>query len=331
VKAVPAGGFVKIVGMNEAEQVDPADHERAFFRQPAWQRAIVLAAGSVTHFLVAFALVFVALAAVGLPRVVDGQLVASNAIAEVTEGSPAQLAGLRPGDRVVAVDGVTTADFQSVREAVLPRAGETLQLRVERDGRIRDLRVTLAATNPDGQPQGYLGIAPAPVVERLTPGRALVGTLAGEWSVPRLVALNVRGLVSAFSPGSIAAWLAQVGDAGPRSPEGPTSLVGAAQIAGALGESGDIAAFLMLLASLNIVLGLLNLLPLPPLDGGHLAVLAVEEGVNRVRRVRGRPATWRVNPAVITPLALAVLLFFTVLTVTAVYIDITKPASGLLQ
>jgi membrane-associated protease RseP (regulator of RpoE activity) len=331
VKVIPAGGFVKIVGMNEVEDIDQADAERAFHRQSAWKRAIVLAAGSVTHFLVAFVLVFVALAVVGVPRVVDGQLVASNEITKVTAGSPAEGAGLRAGDMVMAVDGVPTPDFESVRDAILPRAGETVTITIERDGDTRNVSVAIAAENPEGERQGFLGVAPAPVVERLPVGEALAGAVVGEWSVPRLVALNVQGLAVAFSPDSIAAWLGQVGEEGPRLPEGPTSLVGAAQVAGALGDAGEFTAFLMLLASLNIVLGLLNMLPLPPLDGGHLAVLLVEESVNAVRRRRGRPGVWRVNPAVITPLALAVLLFFTALTVTAVYIDITKPASGLLQ
>ena len=88
---------------------------------------------------------------------------------------------------------------------------------------------------------------------------------------------------------------------------------------------------LLLLASLNIVLATLNMLPLPPLDGGHVAVLAVEQAVNAVRRLRGLPADWSLDPSVITPLALAVIILFGMLSLTAIYIDIVNPASNLLQ
>jgi len=88
---------------------------------------------------------------------------------------------------------------------------------------------------------------------------------------------------------------------------------------------------LALLAQLNIILGTLNLLPLPPLDGGHLAVLGVEETVNGVRRLGNKSPTWRLDPAVLTPLALVVILFLVTLGVTALYADITKPVSELLQ
>ena len=88
---------------------------------------------------------------------------------------------------------------------------------------------------------------------------------------------------------------------------------------------------LFLLALLNITLGTLNMLPLPPLDGGHVAVLLIEQSVNGVRRLRGRSANWHLDPSVITPVALAVILFFVVLSVTALYVDIVKPASDLLQ
>ncbi len=88
---------------------------------------------------------------------------------------------------------------------------------------------------------------------------------------------------------------------------------------------------LFFFGAINVVLAAFNLIPLPPLDGGHLAVLATEESVNAVRRWRGRPGTWRLHPSVLMPLAFAVILLFVVLSLTALYVDIVKPASGLLQ
>ncbi len=103
------------------------------------------------------------------------------------------------------------------------------------------------------------------------------------------------------------------------------------QTVNALGQSGDVFNVLLLMALLNITLGTLNMLPLPPLDGGHLAVLAIEESVNGVRRLRGRSASWRLDPAFVTPIALMVILFFVVLSLTALFYDLVKPASDLLQ
>jgi membrane-associated protease RseP (regulator of RpoE activity) len=88
---------------------------------------------------------------------------------------------------------------------------------------------------------------------------------------------------------------------------------------------------LLLLVQLEIVIGALNLLPLPPFDGGHLAVLGVEWMVNAVRRARGMTGDWQVDPASLMPLTLAVLLILGLFALTAFYVDIVNPASELIQ
>jgi hypothetical protein len=125
-------------------------------------------------------------------------------------------------------------------------------------------------------------------------GPAFSETVAGDLSLWHLTRETMLGLVQRAVARGLAAWLGTVPGDTPRSAEGPVSLVGIGQAVNALGGQGDIFAILIILASLNVVLGVLNMLPLPPLDGGHLAVLAVEEGVNGVRRLRGRrPASAR--------------------------------------
>ncbi len=327
VKAIPAGGFVKIVGMSDAEEVDPADSGRTFREQAAWKRTIVLVAGSATHFVVAAGLVFAALAFVGLP---DPDAPATNTIEVVVEGSPADRAGVALGDRITAVDGRPTPDFDAVRDALAGRAGETVALRLERDGGERELSVQLASQLPDGTAGAFLGVGPAAVVRTLPVGEALRSTVSGDLSIFSIAVANLRGLGQAFSPAALAEWFGSVDDPGPRQADGPVSLVGVGQTVNALGQSGDVFNVLLLLALLNITLGTLNMLPLPPLDGGHLAVLLIEEGVNGVRRLRGRSASWRLDPSVVTPIALAVILFFVVLSLTALYVDLVKPASDLL-
>jgi membrane-associated protease RseP (regulator of RpoE activity) len=324
VKAIPAGGFVRIVGMHAFEDIDPADRGRTFYEQAAWKRVIVLVAGSFTHFIVAAVLIFFGLIAVGVP-------ILSNSVGMVSDDSPAAAAGLAESDTIVAVDGRPTPTFEDVREAIAPLGGETVTLTLERAGATRDVSVDVAPQTPDGRDQGFLGVGPQPGVDRYGPVEAAIGTVRGDFSVPRLTALTVQGLVDVFSPAGLSRWFGQIGTDAPREADGPISVVGIGQAVGTLGASGDVFMVILILAQLNLVLGLLNMLPLPPLDGGHVATLAVEEGVNGVRRLRGTPGRWRLDPAVITPIALLVIVGFTVLFITALYLDIAKPVTDVFQ
>ncbi|HVM20315.1 MAG TPA: RIP metalloprotease [Egibacteraceae bacterium] len=328
VKAIPAGGFVKIIGMHHSEEIDPADRGRTFHEQAAWKRAIVLVSGSVTHFFLAAALIFGALAFIGLP---DPEAPPTNILEQVVADSPAAQAGLQPGDRVVAIDGAPTGDFEQVRDAIQGRAGESVEITLARDDREITTTATLATQMPDGTPGAFLGVGPRPVIERVPAGEALVSTVRGDLSIFNIAARNIEGLGTALSPSSLANWFRQVDEPGPRTADGPVSLVGVGQTVSALGRSGDIFNVLFLLALLNITLGTLNMLPLPPLDGGHFAVLLIEQGVNGVRKLRGKAGNWQLDPSVVTPIALAVIVFFVVLSLTALYVDIVKPASQLLE
>ena len=324
IKAIPAGGFVKIAGMSRYEEVDEADHGRLFYEQAAWKRVIVLAAGSATHFVLAFALIFAGYALLETPT-------ATNAIAAVEPGTPAAAAGLQAGDAITAIDGTPTTDFEAVRNRIEASPGETLTLTVERNGGIRTIDVTLAAQDPGGQRQGFLGVRPEGELVRLSPLQAVEETFTGELSAVELTRLTLVGIGEAFSPDTLAAFFGSVGSDEPRSVTDatPSSLIGASQLVSELGQAGQIFGVLTLLASLNVVFGTLNMLPLPPLDGGHVAVLAVEESVNGLRRLRGERRRWHLDPAVVTPIALAVILFLVVLQVTAIYLDITNPITGI--
>lgn len=327
VKLFPAGGFVKIIGMSAWEDTDPADAGRRFFEQPAWQRFIVLVAGSATHVVTAAVLLFVGLTAIGEPVVV-----VTNQIQRVVEDSPAEDAGLAEGDRIVAVDGQKTEEFAEVSELVTERGGETVPITVERDGSQLTLEVSLAERTSEGEEQGFLGVAPRSErrgQEAMSPGEAASSLVTGRWSLPNQAYLTVYGLGQAFSPDNLVAWVGSAEEGEERPAESLVSPVGIGQLVTSLGQDGDLFIVLVLLAHLNVVLGLVNLAPLPPLDGGHVAVLAVEESVNGARRLRGRVPDWRLNPAVLTPIALMVILVLVTLMVTAVYIDIVSPASEL--
>jgi membrane-associated protease RseP (regulator of RpoE activity) len=341
VKAIPAGGFVKIVGMTPWEEADPADDGRLFYQQPAWKRLIVLSAGSATHLVIALLLLVGALAFIGLPT---GE--ATTQVQAISADSPAAAAGLRPGDTITAVDGQPTATFDEVRAAVGDRFGDTVSLTVERRGDAVELEATLDVPHPDPEQAGvgFLGVAPRSVEEPLgvvdgtrvalfpSASEALLGE-GRDLSFAFLTTSTVDGLVQVFSLDGLGRFFGSLDGDEPRAADSVTSLVGAGQIVNEFGEQGDIFAVLLVLAQLNLVLGILNMLPLPPLDGGHVAVMAVEEAVNGVRRLRrgDRQPRFHLNPSVVTPIALAVIGFFLVLTTTALYLDITSPASQLLQ
>jgi membrane-associated protease RseP (regulator of RpoE activity) len=331
IKAIPAGGFVKIVGMSRYEEIDPAEGPRAFHTKPAWQRAIVLVAGSFTHFVLAVVLLFVAMGFFELPRLQDGAAVGSNEVTEVVEGSPADEAGLVQRDRIVAIDGVEITTFDEMRAAVAARGGEHVDLTFERDGSTRTVAVTLDTREVDGEQVGFIGLASDRLsYQEWSLPEAAAGVWVGEYSLPVQIERSVVGIAQVFTPDSLARWLSQADGDTPRTPDGPVSLVGAGQAASALADIGAFSSVIVLLAQLQIIIGMLNLLPLPPFDGGHLAVLAAESAVNGVRRRRGM-ADWQVDPRALMPLTLAVLLLFGLFALTAIYVDIVNPISEMIQ
>jgi membrane-associated protease RseP (regulator of RpoE activity) len=332
VKAVPAGGFVKIAGMNRYEEIDPADEARAFHAKPAWQRAIVLGAGSFTHFVLAAVLLFVAMGFFELPRLEGGVPVGSNEVTQVVADSPAGSAGLRQGDRIVAINDVAITTFDEMRDIVAASGGEQVSVTFERGGDTRTLSITLDTREVEGEEVGFIGLASDRIAsQRWTLSQAAAGVVTGEYSLPSQTARSLDGIAQVFTPDSLATWLQQADGETPRTADGPISLVGAGQAATALARIGAFSSVILLLAQLQIIIGTLNLLPLPPFDGGHLAVLAVESGVNAVRRRRGLSADWQVDPQALMPLTLAVLLLFGLFALTAMYVDIVNPISELIQ
>lgn len=327
VKWLPLGGFVKIVGMSPYEEFDEADRDRAYFSKPGWQRAIVICAGSITHFLIATILLFAALAFLGLPPDDEPPL---NSVQAVEPGSPADEAGLQTGDEIIAVNGEPTKNFPQLAERIEPRAGERVELTIRRGEQTREITVTLGE-HPEEPDRGFLGFRPQPPEpEPLGLADAAVATVSGELSLPRVTTVSIAGIAEALSPQGLADWFASF-DEEERAAEGPVSLVGAGQIVAELGSEGEIFGVLLMLVQLNIVLGTLNMLPLPPLDGGHFAVVLVEGGVNTFRRWRGRTEPYFVDPARLTPIALLVILFFGTIMLSALYLDLVQPASELVN
>ena len=286
IKALPLGGFVKITGMTTLEEVDPADEPRSFRNQPGWQRIIVLAAGSFMHFALAFFLLIVLASGLGLENsnttaigTVDSCVPASaaalnNQSCSASRGtSPAQLAGLKPGDKIIAIGGTPGAQLDAAR-CGHPRqqAGHPTPVVVQRDGTQQTLLVTPVAV--PGRRGSYLGIGNDPIFQRISPLRAV--TYAGS-AFGQVVTESVSAV--AKLPAALPNLFAK--DRAKTAAGQVSSVVGAGDTAGQvvaakIGWQSKVAFMLSIIISLNIFVGIFNLLPLLPLDGGHLAVIIYE-------------------------------------------------------
>ena len=298
------------------------DEGRFFADRPAWQRAIVLGAGSGMHFVQAFVLLFVGL-------LIFGQTAYVTKVSEFTSDSTAQSAGLQVGDQIVAINDTRIDSFDQARDLIASHPGVPLRLTVERDGTTTTVTATPSAqTDPNtGKTVGRLGFYPTPIAKPMPVGDALYETFVGPGSIPVQTGLTVVTLGKVFGPQGIGRIFSQVSGEAPRDTSGAVSIVGAA---GAAGEgTAQIGPFFLfaILASINVFVGIFNLVPLPPLDGGHLAVLGIESAVNGYRRRRGREANFKVDPRAIATVAVPVIVILLTVGIALMWLDVTNPIS----
>ena len=308
VKAIPLGGYVRIAGMNPMEEPAPEDRGRLFTSKPKWQRAIVLAAGAFTHFLLAFLLLGALVWFAGVP--VDRPAV--SAVVERLQGqtSPAAEAGLRTGDVILEIDG-DPVRYTTVSEHLTEHAGQEIEILVRRDGDVFMVEAAPVLATVDGEPQGRLGISISPEYVRAGP---VEGFVDAGGRLGQMVLASFEGMGRAFGPEGIG----RIGDSlfggQERTIEDPVGVVGIGRIAGQLVQAGLFGAILEMFAFFNVFVGILNILPLPPLDGGHLAVLGFEAAT-------GRP----VSPRVLAPITAVVAGFLILMTISLLYLDIAAP------
>lgn len=338
VKALWVGGFVKITGMTSMEDVDVAHEPRSFRAKPGWQRIIVLAAGSFMHFVLAMLLLFALALAIGqaylsntslvgsVASCVPGSVHALNSANPCTSGnlgkSPAELAGLKPGDRIVSVAGRPVGSWNQLHTVLASEpVGTSIPVVVRRAGRTVELPVTLAKV--PGRSVPYLGVDRAVVYRRSGffgswgyAGDQFANTLTSSVSA---IGRLPSALPDLFSANRSSTAAGQV-----------SSVVGVGEVTGdvvqaALPWQAKVTVVLFLVASLNIFVGAFNLLPLLPLDGGHLAVVIFERLRAWFNRLRGRPDPGLVDIQRLVPVSLlvfAVLVGFSTLLIAA---DIVNP------
>ncbi|MFA9444726.1 RIP metalloprotease [Egicoccus sp. AB-alg6-2] len=304
-------------------RITRGDRGRFFADRPAWQRAIVLVAGSVMHFVIAITVLLGMFLFLPMPT---GEI--GTTVEVVFEDGPAAEAGLQPGDRVLAVAGVRSDDFTQLREVIRERPEQPTEFVVERDGEQRTLTVTpVTATDEEtGERIGQVGFYPGEIYERYTVSRAIEETFVGPVGFVTIFVGSFVALGRVFSPSGLADMLAQASGTEERAVDGAVSLVGAASLAGQTsGTASGLLTLLLLIVSINIFIGIFNLAPLPPLDGGHLAVLAIERSVNAVRGLRGRAQDFTVDPRAVAAVAIPVLAILGTVFIALLWLDITNP------
>lgn len=307
------------------------DEGRFFHDRPAWQRAVVLASGSALHFLQAIALIFLGWLLIGPTVAIP--VIADFAEAETTDGqvleSAAEEAGLEVGDRIVSIDGQLLDDFEQVRGYVRDNPGRTLQVLVERqdeDGPVEVSVVPTTYTDPDtGEEVGLLGFFPRIESQPMDADEALYSTFVGEGSFTQMFTGTIGALGNVFGIEGIGNLWDQLSGQEERGVDGGISLVGATQAANSGVETFGPLFLFSLLASVNVFVGIFNALPLPPLDGGHLAVLGVEEAVNAKRRRSAEPADFKVDPRTLVGIAVPVIVFVAIISLGLLWLDITNP------
>ncbi len=338
VKAIPAGGFCDIAGMTSVEELEPDERDRAMFKQKTWKRVAVLFAGPGMNFVIGLVLIYAIAVVWGLPNLHPSAVIGQTACAasEIKQGQfekctgegPAAAAGIRAGDVVVKVGDTPVTDFSDMAAAVQKLHG-TVPIVIKRNGQTMTKYVDIAQRQrwvTDGQGgaklstigvMGVMGSEPGPVHYNLA--TAVPGTFAFTGNLSVLLGKSLVAI-----PTKIGALVHAIGG-GHRSLDTPISVVGASIIGGDTVDHGVWMAFWLFLAQLNFILGAINLVPLLPFDGGHIAIALFEKLRNMIRSARGMVAAAPVNYLKLMPATYVVLVLvvgYMLLTVTA---DVVNP------
>jgi membrane-associated protease RseP (regulator of RpoE activity) len=315
VKAIPAGGYVRIIGMSNVEEVDPADEDRTYRSKPYRHRLGVAVAGSTMHFILAGILLFTLYAAVGLPAyrpVVD----------YIAADSAAQQSDFRLGDRIVAVDGIPMSKWDDIPAYVETHGESQLVFTVVRKGTGERLDIPVRprkTVTPDGKEVPRIGIGPERYFQT-KPIPSAIGATVTE--MPDFMWDTIKALGGIFSPDGIANYGELLSGEGGDNTKRFLSPVGAARVAGEAVDNGW-GPVLLFLFAINVFVGIFNMVPLLPLDGGHVAIATYEKiaSVVKGRRVM-------VDVQRLMPITAAVLGLLVIMGLTALYLDIVRPVSG---
>jgi membrane-associated protease RseP (regulator of RpoE activity) len=371
-KAIPLGGYVKLVGMlppapdqdparvrtsntgifaqlvsdaraAEYEHVEPEDHDRLFYRLPWWKRVVIMGSGVTINLVIAFGLFAVVFMGYGINEATTTVGTVSQCVKVVESGTeagpctaddpvtPALTAGLEPGDRIVQFNGTEIGAYSELQRLIRANDAGSAELVIERDGETLTLHTN---TTVNGLPSlddpdrtvnaGFLGIKPTVQRERQGAGYVVSTMADGTWATLKSIGAMPQKV---YHVSRAALGLEE------RDVNGPMSVVGAGRVAGefASDDRSSVAdrffSVVLLLAGLNLFLGLINLVPLPPFDGAGIATTLYEAARRGIARLLGRPDPGTVDAAKLLPVTYVVATLLLVMTAILVYADIVAPVS----
>ncbi len=318
-KAIPAGGYCRIEGMTPNDEMPAGEEGRAFFAASSIKKLIVLGAGSFAHFVLGFLLIFSIFFAVGYQAVLPE-------ISEVSPKSAAAASGFKSGDRILTIDGQEVDNWATDSKKIAQSEGRELTFTVERDGQVLTLKA--APKYLEDEKRYLLGVVTKIGVKRDGFIPSIQNTSKATWALARE---SVKSLFTL--PTKVPQLIRQTFMGEERDPNGLVGVVGAARVSGEVVGSENLAGnqrlqtFILIVASLNIFVGLFNLLPILPLDGGHMAVAIADEFRALFARIRKKPRPAGIDVNVLTPITMAVFVVLAVLTVILLVADIFNPIS----
>lgn len=374
-KAIPLGGYCKLVGMlppapdqdpgkvrdtktgmfaqlmddarsAEYEFVDEADQGRLFYNKPWWQRVIIMGSGVTINLVIAFLLFSVVFMGHGVPKPTTTVEAVSECVIAVTRANldkpvrecragdpvaPAREAGFLPGDRIVAFNGAPITSWQEIQREIRANGDKTASVVVARDGAevtLTPKTVVSPRLDPDNLERitraGFLGVVPTTVNERQDVGFVVSTMATGTWETIKVIGAMP---VKLYHVARASVGLEE------RDPEGPMSVVGAGRVAGEMASQHQVSvsdrffSVLALLAGLNLFLGLINLVPLPPFDGGGIATTLYEAARRGIARLLHRPDPGHVDSARLLPVTYVMAGVILLMSLVLIYADIVAPIS----
>jgi len=321
VKAIPAGGYCKIEGMAPNDEMPEGEEHRAFYKASSGKKLIVLGAGSFLHFVLGFLLLFTLFAGIGTNQVLP-------VISEVVPNSAAQAAGIQAGDEILAINGKQVREWYKDVEAIRQSQGAELTLELDRNGQQLTVVTNARLTDVDGTQRYVLGIINDVGLKR---SGVLLSVKNSAIVTKDFLVESVKSLGKL--PEKIPALWGATVRGEERDANGLVGVVGVARVSGqAVGSDKldpmeRLATFVLIVASLNIFVGIFNLLPILPLDGGHMAVAIADEIRAFFARLRGRPRPAPIDVTVLTPITMVVFVVLATLTLLLLVADVINPVT----
>lgn len=322
VRALPLGAFVRIIGMNRMDDVEPGDEARSYRQQSFPKRLLVISAGSIMHILIAIVLLFGVYSTQGEITAQDEPRVIVGAAAQEL---PAWAAGIRDNDEIVSVGGTPITTSIELGETVRTfEPGDVVDLVVIRDGGTLTIPVGLGANTSVPESDPLFGTALLGVRSFSPPlyqQHGIVGSATN--AVADIFPVSwesTKGIVKVLNPVNLVEQLTDTENADPAGR--PTTIYGITTVSDDVGEAGGLAGVLYMLAILNVFVGVFNMMPLLPLDGGHAAIAAYERIQEKRRRMTGR---YFADVERLMPFAMGVIVVLAMLMFTGLYLDITQP------